>query len=184
MNHKMNHIMMDIETLSTDSNGAILSIDAVLFSLQTGSLGKMFTVFIDIKEQVKEGAVLDRETFNWWSRPENVPTFDRLVASKKLGVRDALVSFNNWIKSLDIEVNNVKLWGNGSGFDNVLVRNLYKRSGIEFIIPFWCDNDVRTLVTIANLDTRDFKFEGIKHNGVDDCKHQINYCHTAYKLLR
>ncbi len=184
MKHKMNHIMMDIETLSTDSSGAILSISAVLFSLETGSIGKIFNVFIDIKEQVKEGAVVDRETLTWWSRPENVSTFEKAVSSQKQGVKDALVSFNNWIKSLDIEVNNIKLWGNGYGFDNVLVRNLYKRSGIEFIVPFWCDNDVRTLVTLANIDTRDFKFEGIKHNGLDDCRHQIKYCHTAYKLLR
>jgi hypothetical protein len=55
-------------------------------------------------------------------------------------------------------------------FDNVMVRNLYKRHNVDFILPYWCDTDVRTLVTLANIDTRDFPFKGIKHYGIDDCK--------------
>ena len=48
------------------------------------------------------------------------------------------------------------------------------------ILPYWCDRDVRTIVSLGKIDTRDFKFTGVKHSTIDDCLHQINYCKVAY----
>jgi exodeoxyribonuclease VIII len=65
----------------------------------------------------------------------------------------------------------------------VILRNLYKRCGFEFPTPFWSDRDVRTLVDIGDVDTSQYKFEGVKHRGIDDCKHQIKYCIDAMRKL-
>jgi hypothetical protein len=178
----MNNIMLDIETLSTDSNGVITTISAVQFDLVTGDIGESFEIALKISEQVDKGAIIDIPTVVWWMS-QSEEAIIAMLRLKKQDVNLALLAFNNWISSLNIQINNMKLWGNGVSFDNVMVRNLYKRHDIAFILPYWCDNDVRTLVTIGNIDTRDYKFEGVKHNGIDDCKHQIKYCHAAYKGL-
>ena len=178
----MIHIMLDIETLSTNSNGVITTISAVQFDLASGKMGKTFETAIKIKDQTDKGAVIDIDTVVWWMS-QDTDAIISMLRIEKQNVDYALIEFNNWIASLGVVFNNVKLWGNGVSFDNVMVRNLYKRHDVKFILPYWCDNDVRTLVTIGGIDTRNFKFEGIKHNGIDDCKHQIRYCHAAYKGL-
>lgn len=178
----MKHIMMDIETLSTNSNGVITTISAVQFNLETGKIGKQFETAIVIDEQVDDGAIIDIDTVVWWMSQDE-EAIKAMLRIPKVSVGKALLDFNDWIKSLKQPINDIKLWGNGVSFDNVMVRNLYKRSNIEFALPYWCDNDVRTLVTLGNIDTRNYKFDGIKHNGIDDCKHQIKYCHSAYKGL-
>lgn len=178
----MKHIMMDIETLSTDSYGVVTTISAVQFDLETGKTGKTFEIGLDIKEQVANGAIIDTDTVVWWMSQDQ-EAIKAMLRISKINVKSALYTFNDWIKSLNLPLNDIKLWGNGVSFDNVMVRNLYKKTNIEFALPYWCDNDVRTLVTLGNIDTRNYKFDGIKHNGIDDCKHQIKYCHAAYKGL-
>lgn len=177
----MKHIMMDIETLSTNSNGVVTSISAVQFDLVTGKVGKQFDVTIKLDEQVDKGGVIDIPTVVWWMS-QDIEAIKNMLMNKQ-DISIALNKFNDWIKSLGIPLNDVKLWGNGVSFDNVMVRNLYSRHGIDFVLPYWCDNDVRTLVTIGNIDTRNYTFVGVKHYGIDDCKHQIKYCNAAYKGL-
>ena len=174
----MKDIMIDIETFSTNSNGVIVSISAVQFDLTDGALGEEFEIGLTINDQIAKGAVIDGDTVMWWLKQDKTAQ-NKLTNLVPVGVDNALITFNRWIYSLYGEkydqLRNIRLWGNGATFDNVLVRNLYKRQGITFAIPYWGDNDVRTAVTLKGIDTRDYKFKGIKHYGIDDCKHQINY---------
>ena len=180
----MKDIMVDIETLGTDSNSVVVSISAVTFDFLTGKTGKQFEIGINVLEQALNGGMIDNDTMKWWSTQSR----DAKKALTRIQVEDveeSLKAFNLWIaEAISVDLKDVKLWGNGSGFDNVLIRNLYRRSGLDFVLPYWCDNDVRTLVTLANINTRDYKFTGTKHNGIDDCKHQIKYCVDAYRSLK
>lgn len=178
----MRDIMVDIETLGTDSNSVVVSISALVFNLATGELGKEFEIGIDMLEQALHGGIIDNNTVQWWSNQSNKAK-EQLVRLDRVSVSEALELFNMWIEDNIATLKDAKLWGNGSGFDNVLIRNLYRRHNVDFVLPYWCDNDVRTLVTLSNIDTRVYKFEGTKHNGIDDCKHQIKYCADAYKAL-
>lgn len=178
----MRDVMLDIETLGTDSNSVVISISAVNFDLTTGESGKTFEVRLDTMEQVLTGGIVDSNTAAWWFS-QDAEAISALLKIEKVSVIKGLISFNSWLDSLVFPNKEIKLWGNGSSFDNLLVRNLYKRHEIDFTLPYWCDNDVRTLVTLSNIDTRDFHFEGIKHKGIDDCLHQIRYCHIGYKEL-
>lgn len=180
----MKDIMVDIETLGTGSNSVIVSISAVTFDFLTGKIGKQFEVGINILEQALDGGIIDNSTLQWWSTQSKAAK-KALTHIEPMTVEDALTSFNLWIEeAVTVEPKDVKLWGNGSNFDNVLIRNLYRRSDVDFVLPYWCDNDVRTLVTLANINTKDYKFTGTKHNGIDDCKHQVKYCVDAYKALK
>jgi len=179
----MKEIMVDIETLGTDSNSVIVSISAVAFDIANGKVGETFEVGIDILEQALHGGMVDNGTIAWWST-QSKEAKKTLTKISSQPVEQALSGFNKWlVDTVSVDLKDVKLWGNGSGFDNVIIRNLYRRSNIDFVLPYWCDNDVRTLVTLANIDTRDYTFEGVKHNGIDDCKHQIRYCSDAYRAL-
>lgn len=172
----MNHVMIDLETLDTGSNSVILTISAVQFDLNTGKLGKEFEIGVYIDQQKDNGGTISENTQKWWDLPDQAEARKVLASIMTHPVDTVLKEFNIWLVGLNQSLNDIKLWGNGATFDNVILRNLYFREKVPFILPFWCDNDVRTLVTLANGDTREYKFTGTKHKGIDDCKHQINYC--------
>lgn len=178
----LNHIMLDIETLGTGSNAVVVSISAIIFDIKTGDIGECFEVGIDTNEQVIKGGIIDQETIDWWDKQsgEAKSELSRLL---KEPVYDALTSFNDFIKRNFTAPSKIKLWGNGATFDNVIVRNLFKRQGIDFKIPYYADMDVRTLVYLAKVNTKSYDFTGVKHRGIDDCKHQIKYCVDGYRKI-
>jgi hypothetical protein len=179
MKTTMNHIMLDIETLGKNSNAVVVSISAVIFDMNTGEVGDTFEIGLDIKEQVSKGGIIDQETVNWWN-DQSEDAKKELERLKKEPVYIALLTFNNWIKTNFKAPSKIKLWGNGSTFDNVIVRNLYERHELEFVIPYYANRDVRTLTYLEKVNPKSYPFVGIKHRGIDDCKHQIKYCTDAY----
>lgn len=173
----MRDIMLDIETLSTDSNAVIISIAAVQFDLKTGEIGEQFMMGLDISEQIRKDGVVDGDTILWWLKQSDEAR-QSVTSLTQHGVGKVLTAFNSWIKQLGITPASTNLWGNSNSFDCTIVRNLYRREGITFILPFWCDKDVRTLVILKGVDTRRYEFTGVSHNPIDDCLHQIKYCTT------
>lgn len=131
----MKDIMLDIETLGTDSNAVIVSISAVAFDMVTGEIGEEFEVGINILEQIIEGGKIDSETTQWWSE-QSKDAKRTLTDLQALPTEQALNAFNHWLNNTSTAyLKDTKLWGNGSNFDNVLVRNLYRRHGIDFVLP-------------------------------------------------
>jgi len=177
---QMNHVMLDIETLSTDSNALVVSISAVQFDMTTGEIGEKFEIGLDQDQQTAKGAVIDEETVKWWSE-QSQEARDMLNRLEKIDVDMALDSFALWVKTNFKAPSKIKLWGNGATFDNVIVENLFKRHDVKFPIPYYCHKDVRTLTYLTKTQPRKYEFTGVKHNGIDDCLHQIKYCVDGYR---
>jgi len=166
----MKHCMLDLETFSTNSNGLILSISAVQFDKETGEIGNTFNMRPSIQQQIVKGAHLDGNTIEWWIF-QNKDAFSELSKITCDSVENVVNAFNEFIKDNNIEF----IWGNGCTFDNVILRNMYLRHSKVFPLGFWCDRDVRTIVDEYKIDRGLVEFKGIRHNGLDDCKHQIEY---------
>ena len=178
----MRDIMLDLETLSAGSNAVIVSISAVEFTLETGGIGQEYHTGIHVLDQALDGGEISSDTLKWW-KEQSKEAKARLCDTESYPPYSVLEDLNTWILKLGHPVKDVRLWGNGAGFDNVILRNLYARSKVNFVLPFRCDTDVRTLVSFAD-EVRSIPFTGIKHYGIDDCKHQIKMCHAAYKLFK
>jgi len=171
--------MLDLETLGTDSNSVVVSISAVIFDMQTGKIGNTFEIGLDTYAQEKNGGITDEETLAWWAK-QNQAAKDELARLIKVPVDEALSEFNIFIKKNFTAPSKIKLWGNGATFDNVILRNLYKRHNVNFVVPYYADKDVRTFTYLEKVNTRAYEFVGVKHRGIDDCKHQIKYCTDTY----
>jgi exodeoxyribonuclease VIII len=179
----MRDIMLDIETLSTENNALMVSISAIEFCLETGEIGNTFECYIDVLEQAINGADISKDTLKWWSE-QSKEAKDLLTKRKTGSIVKALNDFNSFAQSVNYDIKNIRLWGNGSSFDNVILRNAYKRHNINLVLPFWCDTDMRTLVSFVDSKVlKEIKFEGTKHHGLSDCAHQIKVCHRAWQLL-
>lgn len=166
----MKDLMLDLETLSTSSNALILSISAVQFDFHTGEIGKEFNFRPSIQQQIVKGAAIDGNTLEWWLM-DNLEAFGELRKIICKPVDEVISELNEFIRTNDIQT----IWGNGCTFDNVILRNMYLRHSKVFPLNYFVDRDVRTIVDVFNIERNDIVFKGIKHNSIDDCKHQIRY---------
>ena len=81
---------------------------------------------------------------------------------------DALIEFSNWIPDGAI------VWGNGSDFDNVILKNAYRRVDMPTPWPKFNDRCFRTMKTIFK-DVQKPKREGIAHSALDDAIFQATW---------
>lgn len=173
----MKNVMVDLETLSTRPNAAIVSIGAVFFDKDEG-LGEEFECVLDLDYQVKElGRHIAPGTVKWWLDQ----TADAKAVFKRptVGVYQALDYFAMFlggpVKSID-----VKVWGNGASFDNVILGSLYEDAGVAQPWQFWNDRCFRTLKSEAR-SIMPPQFKGTAHNALADAKHQAEW---AMQILR
>lgn len=172
---------IDLETYGLDSNSAIIAIGVTPFTRggqedfnQLKDSG--FYVTIDATDQIEKGAVMDPETIRWWLGQSALARQE--FEDKGMTTTHAILELN-----LYLDANNItNLWGNGSSFDNVIVRNMYKRMGHEFPLPFWSDRDMRTIKDVVGMDPKNF-VRGVEHHALDDATHEALYLQSAIGLI-
>ena len=173
----MNNVMLDIETLGTSCNSAIIQIALIRFS-DSGEMGDMLSIKVDYNEQLQMGAEQSKETLEWWKQT-NLKLFESLTTGDDiLSVRDALYKVTAFITKQD------RIWSH-SYFDASILSNLYRLANIQVPWVYKKIRDIRTLTDIANIDLGKFDWKEEKtHDSLDDCKFQIKYCSTALQLIK
>lgn len=172
------HIMLDLETMGNSSNAAIVSIGAVVFDPETGDLGQEFECHIDLESAEQYGKI-DGSTVKWWLQ-QNKEAQQATFSEDGISIESSLYKFNKWLRSIDANPRKLAVWGNGAGFDNVILMNAYKSAGIIPLFIHWNDLDVRTIVemgkSILGIDPKySMVREGTHHSALDDAKFQAQY---------
>ncbi|MCI2229561.1 3'-5' exoribonuclease [Polaribacter sp. MSW13] len=176
----MTDLMIDIETLGTKPGSVILSIAAVEFDLKTGKTGSIFYQDIDLDSCVKQGLSIDVSTVLWWlEQPKEIQ--NTIIIGHRNQLKNVLRRFGMWIS--DNTPKDVKIWGNSARFDLGLLEAAYDSCNMRLPWNHYNECDVRTIVMFAPDIKKEMKFEGIKHNPIYDCKHQIRYCSKIYQTL-
>ena len=186
--YKYGNVMIDIETLSTHKNAAIIEISAVEFNKETGEIGETFDLLIDQKDWSNNDRHIDGETIQWWFKQsdEARKRFTEKQENVEYGsLYTALCGLSYFIMDCDSidDDKNVVVWGNGASFDIAILESAYNFFNKEIPWKFWSVNDVRTIVDLKPSIKSKCKFKGIKHSAVDDCKHQIKYLTETIKSL-
>ncbi|ERB16555.1 exonuclease [Escherichia coli] len=178
------HLMIDIETMGTNTNAPIVVIGAVFFDPQTGEIGPVFYIVISLTDAMNTGAVPDGGTIEWWLVQSSEARSAILV--NQIPLDDALLQFREFISEHSDE-KFVQVWGNGATFDNAILRRSYERQGIPCPWRYCNDRDVRTIVELGKtigFDARTaIPFEGVPHNALDDARHQAKYVSAIWQKL-
>lgn len=159
-------VMIDLETLGNRPGCSILSIGAVAFD--ENGLGPEFYCVVSRESCRKFGLHEDPETLQWW---ENKPEAARKViteAKRGNALPAALVMLGNFIGQFDAD--EVRIWGNGSDFDNAILACAYAATGFRLPWQFWNNRCYRTLKNLHPGIT--MKRQGTHHNALDDAKSQ------------
>ncbi|MCZ6049733.1 3'-5' exoribonuclease [Escherichia coli] len=178
------HLMIDLETMGTNTNAPIVVIGAVFFDPQTGEIGPVFYIVISLTDAMNTGAVPDGGTIEWWLKQSSEARAAILTDQVKL--KDALSRFREFINEYSDE-KFVQVWGNGATFDNAILRTSYERLDIPCPWRYHNDRDVRTIVELGktiDFDARTvIPFEGVRHNALDDARHQAKYVSAIWQKL-
>ncbi|HGC2763574.1 TPA: 3'-5' exoribonuclease, partial [Escherichia coli] len=140
------HLMIDLETMGTNTNAPIVVIGAVFFDPQTGEIGPVFYIVISLTDAMNTGAVPDGGTIKWWLKQSSEARAAILTGQVKL--KDSLSRFREFINEYSDE-KFVQVWGNGATFDNAILRTSYERLDIPCPWRYHNDRDVRTIVELG-----------------------------------
>lgn len=169
------HIMLDLETFSTEPNADIASIGAVAFN-KDGIKDTFYrtTTIQNYSENLQKKFDISRETVLWWMRqPEKAKN---MLLTTPASLYPTLEALKDWMRGCsgdEDEFSNIKVWGNSAAFDNVILRHAYKVFNIPLPWEFWNDRCYRTVKAI--YPKIDMEFKGTKHNALDDATFQAMY---------
>jgi hypothetical protein len=130
----LKHLMLDIETMSSAPDAAVIAIGARLFTHE--GLSKGFEVFIDTNAASHIGSVSD-ETMQWWSKQD----VREQVFNGTCHPADAFFRFTEFVRLHKPDT----IWANSPSFDVVIMRHLAKQVGLTFPFHYRDERDCRTL---------------------------------------
>lgn len=177
------HFLVDIETLSTAVNAAVLSIGAVEFDPFTGQILRTFYHELDLSEQ--ENRHIDINTVQWWigqckDNPVNFELFTKNNREKDgvdftlLELREFITGFTGIPATSDRAegYERVAVWACDPDFAIAILDNLYK----EYILPSpWRYSELRSVRTVRDLTKIvgiEIPYKEANHNALNDCIRQ------------
>ncbi len=163
-------VMLDLETMGNGPDSAIIAIGAVEFDIAEQKTGHGFYVHVDLESAVKAGGVVDASTVLWWMKQGDQARSAFARQGERMEV--ALHLFSEWMAVRGAQ-KDVRVWGNGAAFDNVILASAYRRLGVSAPWMFWNDRCYRTVKALHP----DVKMEraGTHHNAVDDAISQAGH---------
>lgn len=174
----MQDVMVDLETLGTSARAPIISIGAVYFDPQSKVLGSTFYIAVTRESNLKAGRVEDADTVMWWDR-QSPEARKVLTDPNAIALPEALKLFGEFMS----RETGVKLWGNGSDFDNVILIDAYAQCGIPAPWKFYnnrCYRTVKNLIKGQPLAVR----RGTHHHALDDAITQAEHLVTLLAKIK
>jgi hypothetical protein len=168
------HVMLDLETWGTGNKAVIVSIGACKFDRD--NILDAFHVGVDPKSCQTLGLEIDANTVLWWMDPKQREALDAWLQLERIDLASALVGFDLWCKNMPAIA---AIWGNGSTFDNVILRSGFEAAGLEYPVRFWADQCYRTKKNEAP-DVPLIR-EGQHHKALDDAISQAKHLQAIWR---
>lgn len=166
----LHHVMLDLETWGTSPYSTIISIGACVFDPYVEEQNKIITDRFEVAiAPINAGLRVDAETLMWWMDPARDDARASWWDMPKVSIREALDGFADWL-SLGRDMNDFRIWGNGAGFDNVLLRQAYEVNSREVPWSFRHDRCFRTLRNLLTIE--EGQYLGTQHNALHDAVNQ------------
>lgn len=168
-------IMLDLETAATFSDAAILSIGAVKMDLKNKTILDEFYMPVALDSAVAGGGKTDPATLEWWEK-QSQEAKDALKDGQDITL--VLSKFSDWVLAPPMNRKDVRMWGNGADFDNVILGNAYRRLGYAYEQLPWSYGGNRCFRTIKSLYSQvELKptADGVHHHALHDAIYQAKW---------
>jgi 3' exoribonuclease, RNase T-like len=176
----MEDIMLDLETLGTAPGSVVLSIGAVEFDPDTDRLGREFYIVINQQSSLNAGLVTDASTVEWWGKQSREAQRVLYATTENNGesLALALSLFSDFVAPCG---KSVRIWGNGSDFDQPILTAAYNSVSQAAPWKFWNNRCYRTIKSLR--PEIELQRIGTYHNALDDAKSQAVHLTRILKAL-
>lgn len=169
----MSHLMIDIETLSTQPNAVILTLAAQRFNpFGTGYPDQEF-IYERLTLESQEDRHIDDSTIEWWATQPPAVQEAAFGESNRLSLEETLDKLHRLAWHSDF------VWMQGPTFDAVILENAYR--SLNKVIPwsFWKIRDSRTVISLSPGADR----PTVEHDALGDARGQILRLQAALARL-
>ncbi len=180
----MKHICIDLETMGTRPDSAIIAIGAVEFEMPTieseGEIGRKFYLNVDLQSCIDKGMTVTGGTIMWWlAQSEEARRVLRNPDLPKARIDGALATFSQFWRDCDATY----LWAHGQDFDVSIMRTAYALHDLRHPWTYNMARDTRTLYHVAGFDEKTLPSIGNAHNALDDALFEVSAIFTAQRIL-
>lgn len=170
--------MLDLETLGTTADAAIMSIGAVKFDLESGEIDDNgFYASVSIDSNLEHKRRISEDTLIWWMQQSKEAQKVFFEAKQTLG--SALESFTDWFGGNDDAI----IWSNGADFDIPMMAHAMKQLGVETPWKFYNSRCVRTYKNLPCAKKVPRPTAGVAHNALHDAMNQVLHVQAIHQLL-
>ncbi len=138
-----NAVMIDLESMGTTPDSAIISIGAVRFNYEEYNFDDTFYRTVNLKSSQRAGGKIDGETIMWWMQQPDIAR-KVLYGDDSVLIETALKEFSAWVREKSLD----EIWGNGAAFDNVMLATAYRKLGWTAPWSYKMDRCYRTMVAM------------------------------------
>jgi len=162
-----NHIMIDMETLSTDVSTVILTIGAVRFDPRGVGVMEKLELRPTMEEQTEVfNRTISDDTLRWWGEQSPEAIEEAMGDRDRISYKEAMEKLYQfcWNRA-------DKVWSNGSGFDIVIAESAFRDHDMKYPWQFWNVRDCRTIYDLAGVSLKDGGHV-TSHKAVEDAERQ------------
>ena len=172
-------IMIDLETLATSTDAAILTIGAVKFDPLgrdlTDPAMDSFYLKVDLDSCNDIGLVTNDDTIAWWAQQSKEAQEEVFGEGNRVPIRDAFDQLYKFCWGAK------RVWSNGSVFDIMICEHVFKKLNKAVPWKFWEVRDVRTIFDIGINPIRP---PVTAHHALHDAYNQAVGVQNVYNTLR
>lgn len=175
----LSDIMIDLETLATSPNAAVLTIGAVKFdpfNIETDNptCEKLY-IKVDLDSCDELGLEVNDDTIAWWAQQSKEAQEEAFNPEGRIHVRDA---FNQLYKFC---WGAKRVWSHGASFDTVICENIFRKLNKAVPWKFW---EVRCTRTLFDIGINPERPPVLKHHALEDAWNQTVGVQNVFQKLR
>ncbi len=144
----MKHVMLDIETMGTSADAAILTVGLAHFDINTGEIIKRTEFRNPQASQEAIGRRIDPGTVKWWSG-QSPEARARLTEPPLYEPVEMMTRVHQWLSQVCRSQWDLAIWAKGPNFDMMLCRHLCAQINVKWKGHFSREYCVRTMLAIA-----------------------------------
>lgn len=171
--------MLDLETISSRKNAAIIQIAAVSFDPLDGEVRSEFNRYVNT---VPDYAHISVDTIAWWFQQKFAAQLGKSIQESGIPLEQALADFSSWYAA---QTDNEAIWSHGATFDLPVMCSALSACGIKQPWHYRAERDTRTLYALAPGGMPAVSgVAGVEHDALYDCHVQLKQVVGALVALR
>lgn len=174
------HLMIDLETLGTDTNCVVTQLGYCLFEMQTGNVVFSDEIHLDPQEQLDLGRTVSWDTICWWNK-QNSEAKENMFGEggKRISLISAINSFEYNVEHGAAFRELEGVWSHGLTFDVAIMSSLYELYGKKEPWKYNIPRDTRTIFALVPDMTMEKPL--VPHSAMSDA---IAQAHNVAKAMR